>query len=76
MNAEIEQLTVDRIEWLRLSKAETGLPDTDRLRMRPILIDDVDNLLLIFADPVAMEFWPALKTREEIGRSVEWRQLR
>jgi ribosomal-protein-alanine N-acetyltransferase len=49
-------------------------PWSARLRMRPMTLDDVDNLLMIFADPAAMEFWPALKTREEIVRSVEWMQ--
>jgi RimJ/RimL family protein N-acetyltransferase/GNAT superfamily N-acetyltransferase len=47
-------------------------PETARLRFRPIRPDDVDNLLLIFGDPVAMELWPALKTREEIVKSIEW----
>ncbi len=42
---------------------EIGAPSSVRLRMRPITTQDVDNLLLIFGDPVAMEFWPALKTR-------------
>jgi len=61
MNAEIEQLTASP-------------PSSVRLRMRAITINDVDNLLLIFGDPVAMEFWPAIKTREEIVRSIEWIQ--
>ncbi len=54
-----------------LLSREIGPTDTGRVRLRPITPDDVDNLLLIFADPAAMEFWPALKTRDEIGRSVE-----
>jgi len=61
MNAEIEQLIADP-------------PSSIRLRMRAITINDVDNLLLIFGDPVAMEFWPAIKTREEIVRTIEWIQ--
>jgi [ribosomal protein S5]-alanine N-acetyltransferase len=46
-------------------------PETERLRFRPIRPDDVDNLLLIFGDPVAMELWPAVKTREEVVKSIE-----
>jgi RimJ/RimL family protein N-acetyltransferase/aminoglycoside phosphotransferase (APT) family kinase protein len=49
-------------------------PWTARLRLRPITASDVDNLLLIFGDPVAMEFWPRTKTREEVLRSIEWHQ--
>ena len=49
-------------------------PASARLRFRPIRPDDVDNLLLIFGDPVAMEFWPAVKTREEIMKSIKWIQ--
>jgi RimJ/RimL family protein N-acetyltransferase/aminoglycoside phosphotransferase (APT) family kinase protein len=46
-------------------------PVSARLRFRPVTAQDVDNLLLIFGDPVAMEFWPATKTREEIVKSIE-----
>ena len=51
-----------------------GLAQTPphRRRLRSITVRDVDNLLLIFGDPVAMEFWPATKTREEIAKSIEW----
>jgi|GEM_PF-106423 len=49
-------------------------PWTARLKLRPITLNDVDNLLLIFGDPVAMEFWPAVKSREEVLRSIEWHQ--
>jgi RimJ/RimL family protein N-acetyltransferase/aminoglycoside phosphotransferase len=47
-------------------------PVSARLRFRPVTAQDADNLLLIFGDPVAMEFWPATKTREEIVKSIEW----
>jgi RimJ/RimL family protein N-acetyltransferase len=38
---------------------------TARLRFRELTIDDVDSLLTIFADPVAMEFYPSTKCIEE-----------
>ena len=53
---------------------EVSPPSSERLRLRPITVNDVDNLLLIFGDPVAMERWSATKTREEIVRSIEWIQ--
>jgi RimJ/RimL family protein N-acetyltransferase len=49
-------------------------PASARLRFRPVTAQDADNLLLIFGDPVAMEFWPATKTREEIVKSIQWIQ--
>ena len=36
----------------------------------------MDNLLLIFGDPVAMEFWPGTRTREEIISQIEKYQQR
>jgi RimJ/RimL family protein N-acetyltransferase/ribosomal protein S18 acetylase RimI-like enzyme len=51
-------------------------PETARLRFRPITARDVDNLLAIFGDPVAMEFWPGTRTREEIIPQIEKCQQR
>jgi len=51
-------------------------PETVRLRFRPITARDVDNLLAIFGDPVAMEFWPGTRTREEIISQIERYQQR
>lgn len=51
-------------------------PESARLRFRQIMSDDVDNLLLIFSDPVAMEFWPGTRTREEIVSQIEKYQQR
>jgi RimJ/RimL family protein N-acetyltransferase len=36
----------------------------------------MDNLLLIFGDPVAMEFWPGTRTRKEIISQIERYQQR
>lgn len=44
---------------------------TKRLRLRPLAMDDLDDLLEIFGDPVAMEFFPATRTREELIPLVE-----
>jgi RimJ/RimL family protein N-acetyltransferase len=51
-------------------------PESARLRFRPITARDVDNLLLIFGDPVAMQFWPGTRTREEIISQIEKYQQR
>ena len=46
---------------------------TERLTFRELTLADVDNLQLIFSDPVAMEFYPSTKdlaaTREWINRT-------
>jgi len=44
---------------------------TDRLRLRPIAMGDLDDLLEIFGDPVAMEFFPGTRTRKELIPLVE-----
>jgi RimJ/RimL family protein N-acetyltransferase len=51
-------------------------PESTRLRFRPITARDMDNLLLIFGDPVAMEFWPGTRTRKEIISQIERYQQR
>jgi RimJ/RimL family protein N-acetyltransferase len=35
--------------------------ETDRLFLRELTLDDVDNLLRIFSDPEAMRYYPATK---------------
>src|ERR1700730_15408171 len=42
---------------------------TDRLLLRRLTMDDVDNLLGIFSDPEAMRYYPATKGRKE---TIEW----
>jgi RimJ/RimL family protein N-acetyltransferase len=44
-------------------------PETSRLRFRELKPDDVDPLLAIFSDPVAMEFYPSTKS---IGETRHW----
>src|SRR4051794_17155982 len=39
--------------------------ETPRLRLRQMTWDDADNLLGIFADPMAMRFYPSTKDRGE-----------
>jgi [ribosomal protein S5]-alanine N-acetyltransferase len=41
-------------------------PETARLRLREMRSSDVDDLLAIFGDPVAMEFYPSTKSRREV----------
>jgi RimJ/RimL family protein N-acetyltransferase len=43
--------------------------ETKRLILRQLTLNDVDNLLLIFEDPIAMRFYPGTKTREE---AIQW----
>ena len=50
------------------------LPHSERLRFRPLTENDVDNLLQIFGDPVAMEFWPGTQTRDEMVPRIKWAQ--
>ena len=49
--------------------------ETDRLVLRQLTLADADNLLAIFSDAEAMQFYPAVKNREEtlvwIGRNLE-----
>jgi RimJ/RimL family protein N-acetyltransferase len=40
-------------------------PDTARLSFRELNADDTESLLVIFSDPVAMEFYPATKNLQE-----------
>jgi RimJ/RimL family protein N-acetyltransferase len=49
--------------------------ETDRLLLRPHVMEDADALAAFLADPVAMEFYPAVLDRhgvkEWIGRNIE-----
>ena len=46
--------------------------ETERLILRELTGDDVENLLTIFSDPVAMRFYPSTKSREATKRWIEW----
>lgn len=45
---------------------------TDRLILRELILDDVDGLLEVLGDPVAMEHYPAPKTRSETESWIRW----
>jgi [ribosomal protein S5]-alanine N-acetyltransferase len=42
---------------------------TERMVLRPMEMDDVDDLMGIFSDPVAMRYYPGTKSRQE---AEEW----
>lgn len=46
--------------------------ETDRLKIRRMRRDDVKNLLEIFADPVAMVYYPSIKDEIETKKWIEW----
>lgn len=48
--------------------------ETERLRLREMTPGDADELLGIFADPVAMRYYPRVKTREETQAWIGWNQ--
>ena len=39
--------------------------NTKRLQLRLISMSDIDNLMKIFSDPIAMQYYPNVKTRQE-----------
>ncbi|WP_226035382.1 GNAT family N-acetyltransferase [Aquibacillus saliphilus] len=45
---------------------------TDRLAFREMREDDVDHLLKIFTDPIAMKYYPSTKNEEETVRWINW----
>ena len=55
---------------------EGGAPDivlrTERMVLREMVPEDVDDLMRIFSDPEAMRYYPSTKTREEAERWVDW----
>ncbi len=46
--------------------------ETDRLKLRQMDANDEDNLMRIFSDPTAMQYYPSTKTREEAQRWIQW----
>lgn len=44
---------------------------TEQLKMKPLNMEDVENLMKIFSDPVTMQYYPSTKTRDEV---VQWIQ--
>ena len=45
---------------------------TERLTLRELTFDDVDALLEVLGDPVAMEHYPAPKTRQATEDWIRW----
>lgn len=46
--------------------------ETDRLALRQMNENDEDHLMQIFSDPVAMQYYPSTKTREQARRWIQW----
>jgi RimJ/RimL family protein N-acetyltransferase len=46
--------------------------ETERLILRRMALSDVDNLLGIFSDPVAMRYYPGTRDRQETIGWIEW----
>ena len=46
--------------------------ETERLLLRRLTMDDVDDLLGIFSDPEAMRFYPSTRDREGVEDWVRW----
>ena len=46
--------------------------ETERLALRKMDISDVDDLMGIFSDTVAMRYYPKTKSREETEQWVRW----
>ena len=45
---------------------------TDRLTLRELTVDDTDELFAVLGDPIAMEHYPAPKTRAETESWISW----
>jgi RimJ/RimL family protein N-acetyltransferase len=46
--------------------------ETERMSLRRMEMDDLDDLMGIFSDPVAMRYYPATKGSEEVEAWVRW----
>jgi ribosomal-protein-alanine N-acetyltransferase len=46
--------------------------ETNRMRLRELNMDDIDNLLQIFSDPLAMKYYPSTKNWEETREWINW----
>jgi ribosomal-protein-alanine N-acetyltransferase len=55
-------VTIQRMEVL----------ETERLILRQMCFNDIDNLLQIFSDPGAMRYYPSTKSREETAAWIDW----
>ena len=50
----------------------TTILETERLRLREMTLADLDALLLVLGDPVAMAHYPAPLTREAVEEWIRW----
>lgn len=55
-----------------MAPAPAIIARTDRLILRELTLDDVDALFEVLGDPVAMEHYPAPKTRAETEGWIRW----
>ncbi|WP_309241979.1 GNAT family N-acetyltransferase [Brevibacillus daliensis] len=46
--------------------------ETDRLKLRQMDENDEDNLMRIFSDPIAMQYYPSTKTKEQAQSWIKW----
>lgn len=46
--------------------------ETERMELRKMTFDDLDDLMLIFSDPIVMEHYGSTYTRSQASRIVEW----
>ena len=44
----------------------------ERLALQELTLDDVDNLPLIFSDPIAMRYYPSTKSCEQTVEWIRW----
>lgn len=50
----------------------TAVIETPRVVLRRLTLDDLDDLAALYADPVVMRYYPAIRTREETERNLRW----
>ena len=43
--------------------------DTKRLQLRLVTMSDIDNLMKIFSNSIAMRYYPNIKTKDE---AIQW----
>jgi RimJ/RimL family protein N-acetyltransferase len=48
------------------------LLESERLRFRQMGVDDLDKLMEIFSDPIAMQYYPSTLSRELAIKWIEW----
>ena len=46
--------------------------ETERLVLRPFVMDDLDGIHAVLGDPISMRYYPAPFTREQSRRWIEW----